>query len=117
MAVPGLFSRPAASAEQAYLTFGLPAGDYDTAVLDALPGKKPLITLIVRRTTRPRFPISLHRSPRTMPSLSAITSLTPRANRFAELEAAGWRRGRREPVRADDGRPAERVRAGRDHRG
>lgn len=44
-AAPGLLSRSAASAAPPYLTFGLPAGVYDTAVLDALPGKKPLIKL------------------------------------------------------------------------
>ena len=37
--VPGLVSRPASPAELPYLTFGLPAGVYDTAILDALPAK------------------------------------------------------------------------------
>ena len=41
--VPGL-----ASAQKAPLTTGLPSGEYDTAVLDALPGKKPLIKLSYR---------------------------------------------------------------------
>ena len=36
--VPGLVSRPASPAELPYLTFGLPAGVYVTAILDALPG-------------------------------------------------------------------------------
>jgi len=47
-AVPELGSRPAFPAGPSYLTFGLPAGVYDTAVLDALPGKQPLIKLAYR---------------------------------------------------------------------
>src|SRR6516162_681101 len=47
-AVPGLASRPASPAERPYLTFGLPDGEYDTAVLDALPDKQPLIKLSYR---------------------------------------------------------------------
>jgi len=47
-AVPGLASRPASPAERPYLTFGLPGGEYDTAVLDALPDKQPLIKLSYR---------------------------------------------------------------------
>ena len=47
-AVPGLASRSASPAERSYLTFGLPGGEYDTAVLDALPGKQPLIKLSYR---------------------------------------------------------------------
>jgi DMSO/TMAO reductase YedYZ molybdopterin-dependent catalytic subunit len=38
----------ARAAEQAPLTYGLPAGEYDTAVLEALPGKQPLIKLTGR---------------------------------------------------------------------
>jgi DMSO/TMAO reductase YedYZ molybdopterin-dependent catalytic subunit len=37
------------AAERAPLTTGLPEGDYETAVMEALPGKRPLIRL----TTRP----------------------------------------------------------------
>jgi len=37
------------AAERPPLTTGLPQGDYDTAVMEALPGKRPLIKL----TTRP----------------------------------------------------------------
>jgi hypothetical protein len=48
-AVPGLASRPASPAGRPYLTFALPSGEYDTAVLDALPGKQPLIKLSYRR--------------------------------------------------------------------
>ena len=47
-AAPGLVARPASPAEQPHLTFGLPAGEYDTAILDTLPGKKPLIKLSYR---------------------------------------------------------------------
>jgi hypothetical protein len=48
LTVPGLASRAASPAERPYLTFGLPGGEYDTAVLDALPGKQPLIKLSYR---------------------------------------------------------------------
>jgi DMSO/TMAO reductase YedYZ molybdopterin-dependent catalytic subunit len=40
--------RLAGAAEKLALPAGLPAGVYDTAVLDALPGKKPLIKLTYR---------------------------------------------------------------------
>jgi len=48
IAAPALPGRILA-AERAPLTAGLPDGDYDTAVMEALPGKRPLIKL----TTRP----------------------------------------------------------------
>lgn len=48
LAWPGLSSRLAWSQERPLLAPGLPAGVYDTAVLDALPGKKPLIKLSYR---------------------------------------------------------------------
>jgi DMSO/TMAO reductase YedYZ molybdopterin-dependent catalytic subunit len=38
----------ARAAEQAPLTYGLPPGEYDSAVLEALPGKQPLIKLTGR---------------------------------------------------------------------
>src|SRR5258706_9318373 len=45
----GLLGRAAtAAAEKAPLVSGLPAGVYDTATLEALPGKKPLIKLSYR---------------------------------------------------------------------
>src|SRR6516164_10332685 len=47
--MPALASRPLMAAQAVPLTSGLPQGDYDTAVLEALPGKRPLIKL----TTRP----------------------------------------------------------------
>jgi hypothetical protein len=47
-AVPELVSRSASLSERPYLTVGLPAGEYETAVLDQLPGKKPLIKLSYR---------------------------------------------------------------------
>src|SRR5258707_2478294 len=49
IAAPAILSRRAFPAERAPLTFGLPQGDYDTALLEALPSKRPLINL----TTRP----------------------------------------------------------------
>jgi DMSO/TMAO reductase YedYZ molybdopterin-dependent catalytic subunit len=45
---PRILPRVAAAAGGAPLVSGLPAGEYDTAVLDALPGKKPLIKLSYR---------------------------------------------------------------------
>ena len=49
IAAPAILSRGALAAERAPLIAGLPQGTYDTAVLEALPGKRPLIKL----TTRP----------------------------------------------------------------
>jgi DMSO/TMAO reductase YedYZ molybdopterin-dependent catalytic subunit len=64
-AAPGLMSRSAASAvPPPYLTFGLPAGIYDAAVLDALPGKKPLIKLSYRPPNY-ETPVSYFASPIT----------------------------------------------------
>src|SRR6266852_2722800 len=45
---PTILPRVAAAAGGAPLVLGLPAGKYDTAVLDALPEKKPLIKLSYR---------------------------------------------------------------------
>ena len=64
VAAHGLGSRPASPAELPYLTFGLPAGVYDTAILDALPGKKPLIKLSYRPPNY-ETPISYFSSPIT----------------------------------------------------
>jgi sulfite dehydrogenase len=61
-AAPGLVSRLASPAELPYLTFGLPAGVYDTAILDALPGKKPLIKLSYRPPNY-ETPVSYFSSP------------------------------------------------------
>jgi DMSO/TMAO reductase YedYZ molybdopterin-dependent catalytic subunit len=44
----GLLARAAGAAEKVPLVSGLPAGVYDTATLEALPGKKPLIKLSYR---------------------------------------------------------------------
>ncbi|MGO9703032.1 MAG: molybdopterin-dependent oxidoreductase [Xanthobacteraceae bacterium] len=41
-------SRATRAAEKSFLPRGLPEGVYDTAILDALPGKKPLIKLSYR---------------------------------------------------------------------
>ena len=45
---PGLLPRLAWPQQKPALVPGLPAGVYDTAILDALPGKKPLIKLSYR---------------------------------------------------------------------
>lgn len=77
VAAPGLMSRSAASAAPPYLTFGLPAGVYDTAILDALPGKKPLIKLSYRPPNY-ETPVSYFASPitPTTPFSCVITSPT-----------------------------------------
>jgi DMSO/TMAO reductase YedYZ molybdopterin-dependent catalytic subunit len=64
IAAPVILSGRASAAERAPLTFGLPQGDYDTAELVALPGKRPLIRL----TTRPpnfETPVSYFAGPIT----------------------------------------------------
>ncbi len=48
LAGPGLLPRLAAGAGKPALTTGLPEGVYDTADLEALPGKRPLIKLSYR---------------------------------------------------------------------
>lgn len=48
LSAPGLVPRLTAAAGIAEATSGLPRGVYDTAVLDSLPGKKPLIKLSYR---------------------------------------------------------------------
>ena len=45
---PEILPHVGAAAGGAPLVSGLPAGEYDTAVLDALPGKKPLFRLSYR---------------------------------------------------------------------
>src|SRR5271166_3310629 len=63
-AVPGRVSRSAFPAEPPYLTFGLPGGEYDTAILDVLPGKQPLIKLSYRPPNY-ETPVSFFASPIT----------------------------------------------------
>src|SRR3954451_543765 len=48
LAAPGLLPRLALGQQRPPLVSGLPGGVYDTAILDALPGKKPLIKLSYR---------------------------------------------------------------------
>jgi hypothetical protein len=48
LAAPGLLPRLAREQQKPALVPGLPSGLYDTAILDALPGKKPLIKLSYR---------------------------------------------------------------------
>ena len=64
IAAPAVLSGRAFAAEQAPLTFGLPEGEYNTAVLEALPGKRPLIKLATRP---PNFeaPVSYFSTPIT----------------------------------------------------
>jgi hypothetical protein len=77
IAAPAILSRRASAAERAPLTFGLPQGDYDTAVLEALPGKRPLIKL----TTRPpNF---------ETPASYFATAITPNDAFFVRYHLAG----------------------------
>ncbi len=48
LGAPGVLTKLARAAETVPLTTGLPPGLYGTAILDALPGKKPLIKLSYR---------------------------------------------------------------------
>jgi hypothetical protein len=48
LAGAGPLSRAALAADDSFLPQGLPQGVYDTATLEALPGKKPLIKLSYR---------------------------------------------------------------------
>ena len=48
LAGSGSLSRAALTTERPFLPEGLPEGVYDTATLEALPGKKPLIKLSYR---------------------------------------------------------------------
>jgi hypothetical protein len=61
-AVPELVSRPASLSERPHLTIGLSAGEYETAVFDQLPGKKPLIKLSYRPPNY-ETPVSYFSSP------------------------------------------------------
>jgi DMSO/TMAO reductase YedYZ molybdopterin-dependent catalytic subunit len=63
-ASPSLLPRFAEAATPPFLTFGLPAGEYDTATLDALPGKRPLIKLSYRPPNY-ETPVSYFASPVT----------------------------------------------------
>jgi DMSO/TMAO reductase YedYZ molybdopterin-dependent catalytic subunit len=81
-------SRAALAAETSFLPQGLPEGVYDTATLEALPGKKPLIKLS-------------YRPPNYETPLSHFTTeFTPNDSFFVryhlssipeEIDAAGWK--------------------------
>jgi DMSO/TMAO reductase YedYZ molybdopterin-dependent catalytic subunit len=77
IAGPAILSRTALAAERAPLASGLPEGEYDTAVMEALPGKRSLIKL----TTRPpnfETPVSYFGTP-----------ITPNAAFFVRYHLAG----------------------------
>src|SRR5258707_12821191 len=77
IAAPTILPRRVFAAERAPLTFGLPQGDYDTAMLEALPGKRPLIKL----TTRPpNF---------QTPTSYFATAITPNDAFFVRYHLAG----------------------------
>src|SRR5271165_1477140 len=78
-AVVGLAPRITLSQERPPLVPGLPEGVYDTAILDALPGKKPLIKLTYRPPNY-ETPVSSSkpRSRQTTPFSCAVTSRTSR---------------------------------------
>jgi len=76
-AVSGPLSRAAHAAEKSSLPGGLPDGVYDTATLEALPGKKPLIKLS-------------YRPPNYETPLSHFTSeFTPNESFFVRYHLAG----------------------------
>ena len=73
----GLLGRVARAAEPSFLSPGLPEGVYDTAMLEALPGKKPLIKLS-------------YRPPNYETPLSYFTSeFTPNDSFFVRYHLAG----------------------------
>ena len=73
----GPLTRGARSAEKSFLPPGLPGGVYDTATLEALPGKKPLIKLS-------------YRPPNYETPLSHFTSeFTPNESFFVRYHLAG----------------------------
>ena len=87
-AVSGLAPRLALSQERPPIVPGLPAGVYDTAMLDTLPGKQPLIKLSYRLPNY-ETPVSYFK-----------TAITPNDAFFVRYhladfpkksEAAGWR--------------------------
>src|SRR5215475_3472726 len=86
-AVPGLAPRLALSQERPPLVSGLPAGVYDTATLEALPGKKPLIKLTYRPPNY-ETPLEYFRTP-----LTANDAFFVRYHLagIPEVSADGWR--------------------------
>ena len=77
LAVGGAHLHTAHAAEKSFLSQGLPDGVYDTATLDALPGKRPLIKLS-------------YRPPNYETPLSLFTSeLTPNESFFVRYHLAG----------------------------
>jgi hypothetical protein len=98
LAGSGPLSRVASAADKPFLPQGLPEGVYDTATLEALPGKKPLIKLTYRPPNY-ETPLS-HFTSEFTPNKVLFRSLPPRRNpgrnRRRAVEAKGRRRGRRE---------------------
>jgi len=75
-AVPELASRHASLSERPDLTFGLPAGEYETAVLNQLPSKNPLIKLSCRPPNY-ETPISYFSSPITANDVFFVPTISP----------------------------------------
>jgi DMSO/TMAO reductase YedYZ molybdopterin-dependent catalytic subunit len=77
LAGPGPLTRAGRAAEKSFLPQGLPEGVYDTATLEALPGKRPLIKLS-------------YRPPNYETPLSHFTSeITPNESFFVRYHLAG----------------------------
>src|SRR3984893_17235114 len=77
LAGSGQFARAGRAAEKSFLPQGLPEGVYDTATLEALPGKRPLIKLS-------------YRPPNYETPLSHFTSeFTPNESFFVRYHLAG----------------------------
>ena len=91
-AVSGPLSRAAHAADKLFLPWGLPQGVYDTATLEVLPGKEPLIKLS-------------YRSPNYETPLSHFTSeFTPNESFFVRYHLAGTGRDRRREMEAENRR-------------
>ena len=72
----GLLVSAARAVEESFLPQGLPAGVYDTATLEALPGKKPLIKLSYRPPNY-ETPVSHFTSEFTPNDFSSFATTSP----------------------------------------
>ena len=94
-----VFAGATRAAEKSFLPRGLPEGVYDTAILDALPGKKPLIKLT-------------YRPPNYETPLSHFTSeFTPNDAFFVRYHLAGIP----EEIDAAQSRPRSAARVSANH--
>ena len=104
VAASGPLLRAARAAEKSLLPQGLPEGVYDTAMLEALPGKKPLIKLTYRPPNY-ETPLAYFKT-RIHAQRCLLRALSPRRNPGVRSTPRQWRLkiggdGGGEPARAD----------------